>query len=114
MYMLNYPNMMRRCQAEIDDVIGRHRAPSMKDKASMPYVEATLMEIWRLSSIVSFGVKILQILSKETRHTCEKILFYNSFFFFSLFELNLNLSVWKYEDKSLSSPPYRFFMSLSG
>ena len=54
--MLRNPDAMKRCQAEIDDVIGRHRAPSMKDKASVPYVEATLMEIQRMGDIVPFGV----------------------------------------------------------
>ena len=55
-YMLNHPDVMKRCQAEIDDVIGQHRAPSMKDKASMPYVEATLLETQRMTSIAPFGV----------------------------------------------------------
>ena len=54
--MLNYPEVMKRCQAEIDDVLGPHRAPSMKDKAALTYVEATLLEIQRMSSIVPFGV----------------------------------------------------------
>ena len=54
--MLNYPSVMTRCQAEIDDVLGQDRAPSMKDKASLPYVESTLLEIQRMSSIVPFGV----------------------------------------------------------
>ena len=54
--MLNYPDVMKRCQAEIDDVLGQHREPSMKDKASLPYLESTLLEIQRMSSIVPFGV----------------------------------------------------------
>ena len=56
--MLNYTDVMQRCQAEIDDVIGQHRAPSMKDKASLPYVEATLIEIQRIANVVSLGVSI--------------------------------------------------------
>ena len=54
--MLNYPDVMKRCQAEIDDVLGQHREPSMKDKASLPYLESTLLEIQRMASIVPFGV----------------------------------------------------------
>ena len=62
--MLNYPEVMKRCKAEIDDVIGRNRAPSMKDKASLPYVESTLLEIQRMTSIAPFGVcKAASILS---------------------------------------------------
>ena len=55
--MLRNPDVMKRCQTEIDDIIGRHRAPSMKDKVSMPYVEATLMEIQRIGDLVPFGVR---------------------------------------------------------
>ena len=54
--MLHHPDVMRRCQAEIDDVIGQQRDPSMKDKPSVPYVEATLLEINRYATIVPFGV----------------------------------------------------------
>ena len=53
--MVNYPDVMKHCQAEIDDVLGQ-RAASMKDKAALPYVEATLMELQRISLIVPFGV----------------------------------------------------------
>ena len=56
--MLHNPDVMKRCQRQIDDVIGRHRAPSMKDKASMPYVEATILEILRMSDVVPFGVSV--------------------------------------------------------
>ena len=55
---------MKRCQAEIHDVIGQHSAPSMKDKASLPYVDSTLLEIQRMTSIAPFGVcRIASILS---------------------------------------------------
>ena len=56
--MLHNPDVMKRCQRQIDDVIGRHRTPSMKDKASMPYVEATILEILRMSDVVPFGVSV--------------------------------------------------------
>ena len=61
--MLNCPDVMKRCQAEIDDVIGRNRAPSMKDKALMPYVEATLMEVLRMASTASFAVRFFYPIS---------------------------------------------------
>ena len=55
--MLRNPDVMKCCQAEIDDVIGRKRAPSMRDKLSTPYVEATLMEIQRMGDLVQFAVR---------------------------------------------------------
>ena len=65
-YMLNCPDAMKRCQAEIDDVIGRRKAPSMKDKASMPYVEATVMEVLRIASTASFAVRSFHLISLLT------------------------------------------------
>ena len=62
-YMLNCPDIMKRCQAEIDNVIGRNRAPSMKDKALMPYVEATVMEVLRMASTASFAVRFFYSIS---------------------------------------------------
>ena len=59
--MLHHPDVMKRCQAQIDDVIGRHRSPSMKDRYDMPYVEATLFEVSRMASVVAFGVSIFFI-----------------------------------------------------
>ena len=59
-YMLNHPDVMKRCQAEIDDVLGQ-KPPSMKDKTLMPYVEATLLELQRMVSVALFGVRNLQI-----------------------------------------------------
>ena len=61
-YMLNFPDVMTRCKEEIDDVIGRNREPSMKDKSSMPYVEATLLEIQRMADITPFGVSKLTVI----------------------------------------------------
>ena len=58
--MLHHTDVMRRCQAEIDDVLGQ-KSPSMKDKTLTPYVEATLLEIQRIVSIACFGVRILQV-----------------------------------------------------
>ena len=59
-FMLHHPDITKRCQAEIDDVLGQ-KSPSMKDKTLMPYVEATLLELQRIDlvSIACFGVRIL-------------------------------------------------------
>ena len=54
-YMLNYPDVLRKVQAEIDEVLGRHKTPCMRDKQNMPFVEATIMEIQR-ADIVPLGV----------------------------------------------------------
>ncbi|XP_014674645.1 PREDICTED: cytochrome P450 2U1-like [Priapulus caudatus] len=56
LFMLKYPDVCKKVQAEIDDVIGRGRMPCMADKTKMPYTEATIMEIQRLGTIVPLGV----------------------------------------------------------
>lgn len=56
LYMLKHPHIMKRVQAEIDDVIGRSRLPKMTDKLDMPYTEATILEIQRCANILPLGV----------------------------------------------------------
>ena len=55
-YMLNYPDVLHKVQAEIDEVLGTRKIPCMSDKHNMPYVEATIMEIQRAADIVPLGV----------------------------------------------------------
>ena len=55
-YMLNFPDVMSHVQAEIYDVIGRHREPSMKDKVNLPYCEAVILEVQRCAEIAPLGV----------------------------------------------------------
>ena len=54
-YMLHNPDVVRNVQGEIERVLGK-KLPSMKDKQDLPYVEATVMEIQRMSEIVPLGV----------------------------------------------------------
>ena len=42
---------------EIADKVGTSRLPAFLDKFSLPYVEATAMEVLRKSNIVPFGVQ---------------------------------------------------------
>ena len=42
---------------EIADKVGTGRLPTLQDKLSLPYVEATVMEVLRKSNTVPFGVQ---------------------------------------------------------
>lgn len=50
--MAAYPDVQKRIQAEIDDVIGHERTPFWMDHSSMPFTESVLMEIQRWKTVV--------------------------------------------------------------
>ncbi|KAF9022869.1 cytochrome P450 [Hymenopellis radicata] len=45
--MVLSPDIQARAQAELDDVVGRSRPPTFDDRASMPFVEAVILEALR-------------------------------------------------------------------
>jgi len=53
--MVQYPEVQRKAQAEIDAVIGPDRLPTYEDKASLPYVEALVREVHRWNPAVPGG-----------------------------------------------------------
>ncbi len=55
-YMLHHPDIQTKVQKEIAEVIGAHRMPSMKDKTSMPYTEACILELQRMADIAPLAV----------------------------------------------------------
>ncbi|XP_036969494.1 cytochrome P450 2J6-like [Acanthopagrus latus] len=56
LYMIYYPHIQERVQAEIDTVIGSSRQPSMSDRDDMPYTNAVIHEIQRLGNILPLGL----------------------------------------------------------
>nr|XP_045736574.1 cytochrome P450 2U1 isoform X2 [Mirounga angustirostris] len=46
----------KKVQEEIERVIGADRVPSLTDKAQMPYTEATIMEVQRLTAVVPLAI----------------------------------------------------------
>ncbi|XP_026014732.1 cytochrome P450 2J2-like isoform X2 [Astatotilapia calliptera] len=56
LYMIFYPDIQERVQAEIDAVIGSSRQPSMTDRENMPYTDAVIHEIQRVGNIIPFNV----------------------------------------------------------
>lgn len=51
-YMLRNPQSMKKVQEELDQVVGRHRLPSIEDLPYLPVTESTILESMRRSSIV--------------------------------------------------------------
>jgi len=80
LYLLRYPDIQTKLQNEIDTVVGKSRLTSLADRnrldnyferctytnysnftfnfcnSSLPYTEAFIMELLRISSVVSYGV----------------------------------------------------------
>ncbi|XP_057562678.1 cytochrome P450 2U1 isoform X2 [Hippopotamus amphibius kiboko] len=56
LYMSLNPDIQEKVHEEIERVIGGDRAPSVTDKARMPYTEATIMEVQRLSVVVPLSI----------------------------------------------------------
>ncbi|XP_072241074.1 cytochrome P450 2U1 [Leuresthes tenuis] len=56
LYMVLHPEIQDKVQSEIDEVVGGHRAPSMTDKGRLPFTEATIMEVQRLTVVVPLAI----------------------------------------------------------
>ncbi|XP_053344701.1 cytochrome P450 2J2-like [Clarias gariepinus] len=64
LFMMKYPEIQKKVQAEIDKVIGQSRQASMADKTNMPYTEAVVHEIQRMANIIPLGFP--KMASKDT------------------------------------------------
>uniref|UniRef100_A0A3B4GL91 Cytochrome P450 2J2-like n=1 Tax=Pundamilia nyererei TaxID=303518 RepID=A0A3B4GL91_9CICH len=64
LYMIYYPDIQERVQAEIDAVVGSSRQPSVSDRENMPYTDAVIHEIQRMANIIPLNV--LHMTVKET------------------------------------------------
>lgn len=49
------PDVQRKAQAELDDVLGS-RLPTMEDMASLPYIQAVFMETMRWTPVTPTGL----------------------------------------------------------
>lgn len=54
--MLKYPEVAAKVQEELDTTVGRTRAPSLADRARLPYTNAVLHEIQRFISVLPLGL----------------------------------------------------------
>ncbi|XP_069550921.1 cytochrome P450 2J4-like [Brachyistius frenatus] len=64
LYMIYYPDIQERVQAEIDAVIGSSRTPSLTDRENMPYADAVIHEMQRMANILPLN--LLHMAIKDT------------------------------------------------
>jgi methyl farnesoate epoxidase/farnesoate epoxidase len=55
--LVQYPEIQKKIREEIDQVVGRSRMVSYSDKPSLKYLEATLLEILRISNVAPIGAR---------------------------------------------------------
>ena len=53
--MITHPEKQRKCQEELERVVGRSRMPTFKDQYSLPYIRATVRELLRWRPITPVG-----------------------------------------------------------
>jgi len=63
--LANNPSTIKRLQKDIDDVIPRHRLPSLDDQPKLPFFEATILETMRLRTILPLSVPRLTLSDSE-------------------------------------------------
>ncbi|XP_022069511.1 cytochrome P450 2J2-like isoform X1 [Acanthochromis polyacanthus] len=63
-YMMHYPEIQEKVQAEIDRVIGQSRQPTLADRPNLPYTDAVIHESQRLGNIIPMGIP--KMASKDT------------------------------------------------
>ncbi|XP_067839176.1 cytochrome P450 1D1 isoform X2 [Heptranchias perlo] len=52
LYLVRYPEIQTRMQEEIDKKLGQHRSPRFEDRTLLPYVEAFINEVFRITTFV--------------------------------------------------------------
>ena len=58
--MIAYPEKQKKCQEELDRVIGHARMPTFEDRNNLPYVNATVRELLRWRPAVPLGEPFLE------------------------------------------------------
>ena len=53
--MLTRPEVLKKAQQEMDEVVGTERLPSFEDRASLPYLECVMSEVLRWGVPVPMG-----------------------------------------------------------
>ncbi len=59
--MTLYPDVMRRAQGEIDNVVGRDRKPTFEDEDHLPYITAIVKEVLRWRPVAPLGEQCVRI-----------------------------------------------------
>jgi cytochrome P450 len=53
--LIAYPDKQKKCQEELDAVIGHARMPTFEDMDNLPYLKATVREALRWRAVTPLG-----------------------------------------------------------
>lgn len=70
--MLHYPDVLRKAQGQLDEVIGRERAPTFEDEENLPYIQAIVHEVLRWRSPAPLG-NVIAIFGVHSAHVLAAI-----------------------------------------
>ena len=56
LYLIKYPEIQKKCQEEVDKVIGESRIAAISDRINMPYVDATIHELLRHANVAPLAI----------------------------------------------------------
>jgi cytochrome P450 len=57
LFMIHNPDVQKKVQEELDMVVGKDRYPAWEDKKNMPYTEAAILEVLRLTPPLPVGIE---------------------------------------------------------
>ncbi|XP_055385573.1 methyl farnesoate epoxidase-like [Condylostylus longicornis] len=90
-YMLHYPEILEKVRAEIYGVIGQNRLLKLSDRNNLPYTEAVIYEIQRISSVAPLAIihRTLQTVNYQNY-----IIPKNTLALVSIYSLNMDKKYW--------------------
>ncbi|KAH3894234.1 cytochrome P450 2U1-like [Dreissena polymorpha] len=56
LYMVTHPDVQKKCFQEITEVVGSHRPVVISDRPQLTYIQATLLEVLRISNTLAFSL----------------------------------------------------------
>ncbi|KAJ9590992.1 hypothetical protein L9F63_027800, partial [Diploptera punctata] len=98
LHMILYPGIQTEIQKELDEVVGRERLPSLKDKTQLRYTEATLCELYRVSSVDPLAVPHAVLNSAEDVEFRGYVIPKDARVLINLYGLHMDMKYWRDPD----------------
>ncbi|XP_042299559.1 cytochrome P450 2G1-like isoform X2 [Sceloporus undulatus] len=67
LFLVKYPDVQAKAHEEIDRVIGHNRVPNIEDRSQMPYMDAVIHEVQRVSDLIPMDLAHMVIRDTEFR-----------------------------------------------